>query len=347
MKTLSLFVLLSSLIAFVYCGGSKNYEITYYGNKGDEGAAEDPSCDGFDHGLPTYFAALSTKLDGYDDYCGKYVVFMKADGSSSNIARATVVDSCSSCGKYHLDVSVPAFTKVARERDGVGKIIWGVYSKSGEKLAGPFYGSVSGAASKFGVSSDQFVNAFNGNAKKLASSGSSSATFSPSGLSDPVKKTTTTTTKKVTTTVAATTAKNLPLTNAVTTTKALTATTTGTIKMMATTATVLGTPSASAAPKQTSDMKPVDIAIDENKKKEEDGGLDVTIGVIAIGGGIGAAAGLGLLMMKKKSPATYESMKQKFPEAFSNVKRGLTRKATSLKRRVTKAPKPSLAAAAV
>jgi len=343
MKTLSLFVLLSSLIAFVYCGGSKNYEITYYGNKGDEGAAEDPSCDGFDHGLPTYFAALSTKLDGYDDYCGKYVVFMKADGSSSNIARATVVDSCSSCGKYHLDLSLPAFEKVGKKGDGVGKAIWGVYSKSGEKLAGPFYDSVSGAASKFGVSSDQFVNAFNGNAKKLASSGSSSASFSPSGLSDPVKKTTTTTTTttttKVTTTVVATTS-NLP---AVTTTKAIGATTTGTVKLMAATASVANLASQSITPKQTSEVKPVDIAIDEGN----DDGLNVTIGVIAIGGGIGAAAGVGLLMMKKKSPATYESMKQKFPEAFSNVKRGLTRKATSLKRRVTKAPKPSLAAAAV
>eukprot|EP00833_Pecoramyces_ruminatium_P003763 jgi/Orpsp1_1/1177795/evm.model.c7180000062872.1 len=299
MKTLSLFVLLSSLIAFVYCGGSKNYEITYYGNKGDEGAAEDPSCDGFDHGLPTYFAALSTKLDGYDDYCGKYVVFMKADGSSSNIARATVVDSCSSCGKYHLDLSLPAFEKVGKKGDGVGKAIWGVYSKSGEKLAGPFYDSVSGAASKFGVSSDQFV----------------------------------------TTTVVATTS-NLP---AVTTTKAIGATTTGTVKLMAATASVANLASQSITPKQTSEVKPVDIAIDEGN----DDGLNVTIGVIAIGGGIGAAAGVGLLMMKKKSPATYESMKQKFPEAFSNVKRGLTRKATSLKRRVTKAPKPSLAAAAV
>jgi len=48
------------------------------------------------------------------------------------------------------------------------------------------------------------------------------------------------------------------------------------------------------------------------------------------------AAGVGLLMLKRKSPQKYDDLKKKFPEAFGTVKRSLTRGASTIKRGVTR-----------
>jgi len=316
MKLLNSLLLLASVIASVYAGGRDDYEITHYGCPDECDTQEHNSCH-FDS-LPSHFAALSTKLSGYHSYCGSYAIYMMSDGSSTKLGKATIVDSCRSCSRYHLDLSTSAYNDVHKGSD---KVIWGIYSKSGSKLAGPFYGSVSGAANKVGMSSDSFVSAFNANAKKLASSSSHSLSFSSSSKD---KDTTTTTTTARTT--ARTTA-----TKTVTTTKTLNAkTTTTTTKTLPTTRPAKKVPTEKNPAKN--EQKTVNKAVNENKEENN----NTAIGLIALGGGCLGAAGLGLVLLKKKNPNTYESMKQKFPEAFTNVKRGLTRSATSLKRKVTK-----------
>jgi hypothetical protein len=368
MKLLGSLFIITSLIASVFCGGNSNYELTFYGQKGETHAKKDPSCPQYDDdNLPTYFAALSKKLHNYKDYCDKYAIFMSSNGSNvKTVAKAVIVDSCGECAAYHLDVSLNSFNKIAKQKDGTVPIIWGVYSKSGSEVAGPYYSSVSGTAKKLGLSSDAFVSAFRANAKSLASSGSSSKEFSASGahIEQPKKTTVKATTKRIVTTKAAI-PKNTPVApKAVTTTKApfplanqaKTPTTVGgplqspgtkqlgvpakqltpdSKQLPAVNATSSVVPAKPTQPVQQVKPKPVEKVIEDKKEEEDDGGIG-TIGILAIGGGCLGAAGAGLLFMKKRSPNTYESMKQKFPEAFSNVKRGLSRSATSVKRTFTK-----------
>jgi len=281
-----------------------------------------------------------------------------------DIAKATVVDSCGSCARYHLDLSEVAFKEIREKSKGTGKIIWGIYSKSGSRLAGPFYNSVEGSAKKLGMSSDAFISAFDGNAKKLASSSSSSGSFNSSSSGSVEKKSTSK--KIVSTTSSRITSKTLA---PILTTKALipsavpvktlpnntlpakdlpvgvSKNVTASVNPVVVPGVKVPVTSAGKAPQQTQSVKTIEKVISEDKKeKEEDdeNSTGTTIGLLAIGGGVLGAAGVGLLFMKKKNPSTYEEMKQKFPEAFNNVKRGLSRSATSIKRRVTKrAPKQS------
>jgi len=353
MKLLKTLSLLSFALATTYAS-SRNYEITYYGCPDECGTQKNPSCSKFKSGLPTYFAALSTGLSHYDDYCGEYAIYMMADGSSSKLAKATIVDSCTSCPKYHLDLSVPAFTSIREKKHGVGRVIWGVYSRSGSRLAGPFYDSVSGSASKFGMSESALIASFDANAKKLASSGSSSRSLNSSDASSDVKpaeehhttkkstsrvvpKTTLIPQQKTTLTqnpkIISTTTKTLPFGTASKTLINSFPTNTPLVNVTVTTSKV------PSAPKQTPSKQNISQVIDEEKDKDGDS-VGTTIGIIAAGAGCLGAAGAGLVFLKKKNPSTYEGMKQKFPEAFSNVKRGLTRSATSIKRRVTRKPSP-------
>jgi len=365
MKLLKAISLLTFTVASVYAsGGEANNEITYYGCPKECSAQRNPSCPHFDDdNLPSHFAALSTKLSGYDDFCGNYAVYMMADGSNvETLAKATVVDSCSSCAKYHLDLSEVAFREIREKSKGTGKVIWGIYSKSGSRLAGPFYSSVEGSAKKLGMSSDAFISAFDGNAKSLASSSSSTRSFNSSSSGSVEKKTTS---KKIVTTSATritsktiapilTTkvlapsgipAKNLP--NNTLPAKGLpigaTKNVTASVNPVVAPGVNVPVTSAAKAPQQTQSAKTIEKVINEEKKEEEDDdSTGTTVGLLAVGGGVLGAAGVGLLFMKKKNPSTYEEMKQKFPEAFNNVKRGLSRSATSIKRRVTKrAPKQS------
>jgi len=388
MRLLKAISLLAMAIAAVRAsGGEADNEITFYGCPEECSAQEGPSCPQFDDdNLPTDFAALSTKLPHYDDYCGHYAVYLRVDGGSVKLGRATVVDSCSSCSKYHLDLSKKAFTKLTDEHKGTSKVIWGIYSKKGEKLAGPFYNSVSSAAEKFKMSSDSFIASFNANAKKLASSGSSTLTFSKDGVSssDYVEKVRdddddrhsrkTTTTRKTTTrrttsvvsrpTYAApknvnnnrpinnnnnqiirpkpfpvVTSKQAPVAKQIGTTVAAPKVPLQTVAPKvpapapAPAPSSVPAPAPAPAPTQAPAEKKIEI-VGEDKKENDDSVGATTL--LAIGGGVVGAAGVGLLLMKKKSPSTYEDMKQKFPEAFTTVKRGLSRSATSIKRRVTK-----------
>jgi len=363
MKFFNIFCIFTTIIGLAYCGGSANNELTFYGQKGEEGAKANPSCSQYTTDtLPTYFAALSTHLDNYDDYCGNYAVFMSSDGLNTKaIAKAIVVDSCKNCSSKHLDVSLNIFKKIAPESAGEAEIIWGIYSRNGKKLTGPYYNSVSGTSGKLGMSRDAFIEAFDANAKKLASSSSYYGTFSSSGLHIEPKKTTSTTSKKtIKTTTTTTTTKRIavvtpanpvnPVNNPVvgisttinrfplaTTSVNPIATSINPLNPVTTIANVAATPSVAPEAQKEVGQAVNEVNINQNKKNDDnDDGMGATLGIIAIGGGCLGAAGVGLLFMKKKNPSTYENMKQKFPEAFSNVKRGLSRRATSIKRRVTK-----------
>jgi hypothetical protein len=181
------------------------------------------------------------------------------------------------------------------------------------------------------------------------------------------RKTTTTTTKKTTTTT--TTKKTTTTTTVVKTSHAVfptvAKTTTvafPTVAKVSTTAAATAT--ASSVPvvpitpivekpahkeETTKPAKPVEKPVAEEEKEEEkpqeiddfdkeNGGTDapVTAGVIGGTAAIVGAAGVGLLMLKRKSPQKYDDLKQRFPEAFGTVKRSLTRGASTIKRGVSR-----------
>ena len=87
---------------------------TYYGGK----SANNPYCE---IKLPSNnrYAALSTKLN-VRDYCGKKVVVKNIKTGAST--TVTIVDACSSCGKYNIDLSKTAFRKINRNSLSAGEI---------------------------------------------------------------------------------------------------------------------------------------------------------------------------------------------------------------------------------
>ncbi|ORX76802.1 hypothetical protein BCR32DRAFT_296006 [Anaeromyces robustus] len=321
MKLFNLFVFAIGLVASAFA--ANDYQITYYGCPKECNTQKKPSCH-----LPTYplehdgtkfFCALSTDFPHYKDYCGQRVVVMLTDGTK-NMINVQVVDSCSSCPKYHVDLSSYSFPHLLKASKGEADCIWGVFDKKGKKLAGPIYKSVSSAAKKLGMSKDGFINAFIANASKLAKSGEHVGTFNK------IVKSATTTRRIIATTKKVTPIKSIPIRTTtatvklLTTTKILGQTKTTTIKNSITTTKIVAKPTTSST-----------IIEDEVGEVK---GVDAKVGVYCVGG-VAVAAGLGLVLMKKKSPSTYEDMKQKFPDAFSHIKRGVSRSATSIKRRVT------------
>jgi len=182
-------ILISFLLftATVFCSN----KMTFYGCPEECHTQENPSCG---NGINTdYFAALSTSIG---DFCDKYVVVMETKSNAKKLVRAKVVDTCSSCPTYHVDLSKKAFTTLTEAKVGKSEIIWGIYDGSGKLVKGPFYNSVNNVASSYGLSSSSFVSAFKIAAGKLASNGSSSGNFSisresaDSGNTEETKKTT-------------------------------------------------------------------------------------------------------------------------------------------------------------
>jgi len=172
------------------------------------------------------------------------------------------------------------------------------------------------------------------------------------------KTTTTTTTKKTTTTTTTTTVKKtLPpfVKTSVTSIKPVITTTVGPVK------TTPAVPVKPIQPVQPAQQKPVEKpkaqeqkekvsnkSKEEEKKAAEPEKIKIQEEVpedkgdntaTYVGGGalaISTAAGLGLLMLKRKSPEKYDDLKQKFPEAFGTVKRSITRGASTIKRGVSR-----------
>jgi len=324
MKLFNLLLLAIASITTVFAAA--DYEITHYGcpdecNTQEHGACHVPTYP-LDHKGTKFFCAISTKLSHYKDYCGKYVVLMLTDGSKKMI-NVQIADTCGNCDKYHIDLSTYSFTELLSKGKGEAEVVYGIYSESGSVLLGPIYRHLPN--SKFGLSEDAFISAFNANAKKLVKNYSNTGEFN--GSASEVTTTTTTTTTTLATTTQGTLATPTLLNN-------------GTI-VPPNNETI--TPTTKSVPKKPEEKKPVQTTVSEAvKEKVDDDESTPTVGIItALSGTVLGAAGIGLLVMKKRSPGTYEDMKQKFPEAFSQVKRGLTRRATSLKRRVTrKVPAP-------
>jgi len=172
-------------------------KMTFYGCPEECEKQEDPSCGGE---IDTdYFCALSTKLG--KSYCDNYVVVMETRAKAKKIVKAKIVDSCSSCPTYHVDLSKVAFTTLTDATVGVSEIIWGIYNKAGDLITGPYYNSLSEISSSYDLSENSFIAAFKVAAGKLVASGSNSGDFKVTrGENTSIKKTTTTTTKKTTTT---------------------------------------------------------------------------------------------------------------------------------------------------
>ncbi|ORX78548.1 hypothetical protein BCR32DRAFT_328502 [Anaeromyces robustus] len=320
MKFFNLLALFVGLISTTLA--AKENQITWYGCPRHCDSQRRSSCNVDTYPLKSngekYFCALSTKLKHYDDYCKKRAVVMLTDGSKKMI-NTLVVDSCSSCPRYHVDLSLTAFEALLPRKKGEADSIWAIFDNSGKKLAGPFYKSVSRAAEKMGMSERAFIDAFVVNGSRLVKERDNVGTFNKSivrstsvvVITKHVTKTTITPPKQtiigVKTTVSGV-KTTIPF--GVKTTTQIAATTTTTIAVPP------------AVPSITED----------NDDTQEVGGVDTSIGYYAVGGGVLLSAGLGLLFMKKKRPSTYEGMKNKFPEAFSQIKRGISRRATSLRR---------------
>lgn len=370
MKSLNLILIFVCLISLVFAD-AENYEITYYGCPDECHTQRDPACESRDRHYQLeeddFFAALSVDFD-FKQYCSSYAVVMLTNGKSKMI-KAQIVDSCGNCSKYHVDLSIAAFTALTRKEDGVANIIWGVFSSDGKHLAGPYENKASKAAENFKMSRDSFINAFIANGKKLAASSSSHRDFDPSisSSSSSPKTTTTKTTIKTTTTktTTKTTVKTTTTKAAVTkaaVTKAITTTTnavTTTTKITSNSAqeqiipveenntitevvetevveaevpTTIPEPQSQIQPEENTIKEAFDEVETNNEEKP-----DYTAGIIALGvGSTLSAAGVGLLFLKKKNPSKYEDLKQKFPDAFTSVKRGISRRATRIKRSMSK-----------
>ena len=168
------------------------------------------------------------------------------------------------------------------------------------------------------------------------------------------RKTTTTTTKKTTT--VKTTTENVPAVTqapAVTEIPAVTEVPDVTETSVATETSVIGDNNDNTVPEDEPVVgKPKELDPDQvvytpeeletlekqvPDKEEGKGNYEASIGTFSIAAiSVSGAAGIGLLVLKKKNPGKYSELKQKFPEAFGTIKRGVTRSATSIKRGVTR-----------
>ncbi|ORX42067.1 hypothetical protein BCR36DRAFT_416371 [Piromyces finnis] len=364
------FLFISSIIAisFVLCGKSrpKSYEMTHYGCPEECHTQKDPAC-----GIPIntkYFVALATSYPNVKSVCGQYAIVMLANGNKK-LVKAKIVDTCGECETYHVDLSYSAFTFLRDKNDGVAEVVWGIYSPSGKKVAGPYSKNFDSVASKLGMSKSAFIASFNASALRLASSGSNTGSFSSSGAEihptttkvTTIKKTTTT--RKTTTTPKPTTvAKTLPVpstnsskiiissfsvSKSVPTStkqvlnfapKTLIDPTTKTVPNndLASTASIGIPTTTTKVASQTNIISEID-KVNKDINSDDDSNSSSTVGILtAVGGTCIGAAGVGLLLMKKRNPNAYEDLKQKFPESFNQVKRGISRGATVLKRSVTK-----------
>ncbi|OUM62256.1 carbohydrate-binding module family 18 protein [Piromyces sp. E2] len=199
MKLLFIISLLICTFAFLEVKGeARSYEITHYGCdskclpltksqkdkidecKGKECHTTDgPSCyrdenEAFGDGRNVYFSAISTQLDGYKNYCKHYAIVMLLTGEKKpRMIKTRIVDTCTECKQYHLDLGKESFEKLLPLDKGIANVIWGIYTENGEQKK-IIYDSnnekTKKTASAFGVSLNELVNAFSTTAKSLAKS---------------------------------------------------------------------------------------------------------------------------------------------------------------------------------
>ncbi|OUM63398.1 carbohydrate-binding module family 18 protein [Piromyces sp. E2] len=219
MKILNIISLLLCTIAFLEVNGAKDYEITHYGcydkeclplnkkNKDKHGcdskchSMDNPSCykdeeEAFGGGRNQYFSAISTHIaDNYKIYCKDYAIVMLLTGEKKPLmVKTRIVDSCSRCPKYHLDLGQVTFEKLLPLNKGIANVIWGIYTEDGteKKLIYDKSNSKSKETAKaFGVSLDELAKAFSTTASALAKSSKYETNISLIGGSSQPTKTTT------------------------------------------------------------------------------------------------------------------------------------------------------------
>jgi len=300
------------------------------------------------HPPTDYYAAVS--LGKYDyDLCDNYAVVMGVtldkNPNVGKMIKVQIVDSCKECTESHIDVSKLAFNYIGKKDSGHFKIIWVAADEKGNVNREVIYPS--GQTEKFakkqyGLSKDRFVSMFKKQALEMIKKGETHGYFNKN---DAPK---TTTTRKMATTAVNTATQAPGATQAVNITAVETAPAAiGEVDI------VFGESNDNSIPENAPivgeskvldpnkvDYTPEEIKILESQfpdPENDDEDQNYTAGILAGSTTmIGTAAGIGLLVLKRKNPSKYDDLKQKFPEAFNNLKRSVTKSATSIRRGVTR-----------
>ncbi|OUM67003.1 hypothetical protein PIROE2DRAFT_20085 [Piromyces sp. E2] len=310
MKIFNKFTLFISIILISTVVSSPvDNQITYYGCPDDCTSQDEPACD---IKIDTeYFAALANKYPKVKSHCGQYVVVMPTNGSKK-IVKAKVVDTCEDCDPYHVDLSTYAFGAIVNLDDGIAEVIWALYSSNGQKVDGPHCNDFDSAAKKVGMTRSAYIASFEVSAENLVKSKNDVGVLSSSGK------------------------ENIPEKNFNSPNQTESSTNKETKTTHKSSSTLVNKPT-------TTDTQSIK-SISEIENKDNDNDVGTKIGIItAVGGTCLGAAGVGLLLIKKKNPNKYENLKQKFPDTFNQVKRSISRGTTALKRKVTKRePNPNV-----
>ncbi|OUM61793.1 carbohydrate-binding module family 18 protein [Piromyces sp. E2] len=100
------------------------------------------------------------------------------------IVKTRIVDSCSRCPQYHLDLGQRTFEKLLPLKKGIANVIWGIYSEDGTEKKLIYNKSNSKSkktAEAFGVSLNELVEAFSASASALARSSNDETQLSLGG----------------------------------------------------------------------------------------------------------------------------------------------------------------------
>jgi len=219
-----------------------DYTSTFYGCPDECDTEEDPKCDIkvpnnklFIAMHPMYFEG-----DSKEDYiyCGKYAIAMPLDYEKAvgnyKLVKGKVIDQCGTCVKSQIDLSQPAFEKLAKKSTGVLKIVWKIISSEGKIFVNDKYDSeyLEKLSKKTGVSQKTILDSYDEVAlymathdidyisewpweylKKIGSNNNKKTT----NKATTIKRTTTTTTRKpITTTIKKTTTTRKPITTTTT-----------------------------------------------------------------------------------------------------------------------------------
>lgn len=279
-----------------------------------------------------YYCALSSELGSF---CEDYIVVMETRANAKNLVRAKVVDSCSNCSTYHVDLSKEAFTTLTEGTEGQSDIIWAIFSADGELKRGPFYNVINEVAESYGLTENSFVAAFKVLASRIAANGSTSGTFNITrGKNTVVRKT-----------------KDQSNAEGEAVEFAIDDLESNEFDANNNDSIIYDSNTGSDINKPKNNNQNYDDVIVMNHLKSssapvedyrEADGLETddsqsagsAVGVAAALSCLGAS-GIGLIFLKKKNPTKYEELKKKFPEAFTSVKR----RASELRRSVSNGKK--------
>jgi len=303
-------------------------------------AQENPTCEA---PIDTdFYCALSTELG---TFCEDYVVVMETRANAKTLVRAKIVDSCTDCSTYHVDLSKEAFTTLTEGSEGQSDIIWAIFSADGELKRGPFYNVVDEVAESYGLTENSFVAAFKVLASRIAANGSSSGSFNVTRGQNTIIRKTATAEPEATPAVDGETVE-VPISD-------IKAPVSEEVQADGENAELDGgnddtivydenTGADVNAPKNNNqDYDDVIVMHHLKSSSVEDyreaDGLETDdtqsgspVGALAVLSCLGAS-GVGLVFLKKKNPTKYDELKKKFPEAFSSVKR----RASELRRSVS------------